>query len=185
MNPSQFSQFWVGCGFAIFLVIFAVVAFFRRGKLEAHQWALLRFLLALCAGFAGGLISGEALFKLVQNWGVNNQMAVSGTAGFALFFTVWFTFPQLAGRPVDDYAFSLPDGWTFQDAATEIARQDQAVTDLSVFNAAELIANLKAGELRTKNVINALVSLQRLAAPGTIRRYTVSFSAPTYTFRLL
>jgi cation transport ATPase len=112
MTPPQFSQFWVGCGFAIFLVIFAIVVFFRRGKLEAHQCALLRFLLALCAGFAGGLISGEALFKLVENRGVNSQLAVSGTAGFALFFTVWFTFPKLADRPAGDYAFTLPDGWT-------------------------------------------------------------------------
>jgi hypothetical protein len=90
----------------------------------------------------------------------------------------------LAGRPADDYAFSLPVGWTFEDAATEIARQDQAVADLSVFNAAELATKLAAFELRTKNVINALESLQRLASRGAIRKYTVSYSAPTYTFHV-
>ncbi len=183
MDTSKYSQFWVGFGFALALFGFAMVAFFRRGKLEAHQWVVLRFLLSLCAGFAGGLLAGEALFKLVENWAAGGQLAVSGTAGFALFLTVWFTFPSLAGeRPEDDYAFSLPTGWTFQDAAKAIALQDGASADLSLFSAAELATPLSQAELKTKTVIKALQCLHSLAPVGSIRRYTVSFSPPNYEF---
>jgi hypothetical protein len=185
MSPSEATHFWVGFGLAVFLVIFAIVVYFRQGKLEAHQWVAFWLLSSLCAGFAGGLMSGEALFKVVQNWGINNQFIVSGTAGAAFFFAVLFTFPKLIGRPPEDYAFSLPSGWTFKDAATAIAQQDQAEVDLSIFNQAELATQLQARELRTETAIRALISLQNLASPGAIRKYTVSYSAPTYIFRLI
>ena len=148
MNTQQ----WVGMGFAIALVIFAIVAFNRKGKLEAHQWQILRFLLALCAGFAGGLITGEALFKIVQKWGVQNEFAASGTAGFALFLTVWFTFRFVAGRPGDDFAFSLPEGWTFEAAASALARHDGSIVELSAFTPDEQNVQLNSAELRTGSV---------------------------------
>lgn len=81
-------QLRIGLGFAAALVISLFVAFFTKERLSDGQRQILRFLCALCAGFSSALITGDALFKLDTGWGETSKLAVSETAGAALFFTV-------------------------------------------------------------------------------------------------
>lgn len=173
---------WVGVAFVVVLIAFAVYAFTRRGQLEPHRWQILRFLLSLCGAFAGGLIAGDALFRVVQKWGLNNELFASGTSGFALFLAVWFTFPGVAGKPNIGFAFSLPNGWTFQGAATAIAKNDHALVDLNSFTVNELSVILSPAALRTDTPLQALLALHNLAPKGSIRSYTVTYDSPTYRF---
>src|SRR6266404_879442 len=93
---------WIGFGFVVLLISFLMVIFFVNLN-KPHQWEIMRFLSALCAGFAGGLLTGEALFSLSKKWGTG-ELAVSGTAGMALFFTVFLLFRKFApDRPLDAF----------------------------------------------------------------------------------
>src|SRR5580765_2307361 len=93
MNILQQYQLWVGFGLAVLLVIFLMVVFFKAPNMTSGQHAILRFFAALCAASAGALIAGEALFRMQGATG-GVKYLVSGTAGFALFFVVWFFFPK-------------------------------------------------------------------------------------------
>jgi hypothetical protein len=82
-----------GFGLTTLLIFFLIVAFFRSKVLDAGQWAIMRLLGALCAAFAAAFFTGDALFKLTKSLG-GTELSISGAAGFALFFTVWFFFPK-------------------------------------------------------------------------------------------
>src|SRR5438309_10791029 len=88
MTMLQSSQFLAGLVFVAILVLFLMIAFFRAGKLTDGQNKILRFLCSLCAGFAGALFTGEALFRLTTDVGRTGNLVISGTAGAALFFAV-------------------------------------------------------------------------------------------------
>lgn len=93
-NPNRLSLgAIVGICLTVVLVLFLVVAFFRGGQLGDGQWAIMRILGALCAGFAAALFTGDALLKMSRSYG-GTELTISGAAGFALFFTVWFFFPR-------------------------------------------------------------------------------------------
>jgi len=84
----------IGTGFSAGIILFLMITFFVKDSSSSTQYNTLRFLTALCAGFAGASFAGEALFSLDTNMGDGTKLAISGTAGFALFFTVWFTYPK-------------------------------------------------------------------------------------------
>src|SRR5438034_10702843 len=99
MTVLQSRQFLAGLVFVAILVLFLMVAFFKAGTLSDGQQKILRFFCSLCAGFAGALITGEALFRLTTDIGRAGNLAVSGTAGAALFFAVWFTYGKTLTLP--------------------------------------------------------------------------------------
>jgi len=59
MTPLQ----GTAAGFVALLIAFLIVAYFTQERQGASHGQILKFLCSLCAGFAGGLITGEALFK--------------------------------------------------------------------------------------------------------------------------
>ncbi len=172
MTALQQYQLWIGLGFAAALVIFLFVAFFTKERLSDDQRQILRFLCALCAGFSGALITGDALFKLDTGWGETSKLAVSGTAGAALLFTVWFTF-KTAVPPPDAYNFSLPSGWTFEAAVKAMAQQDGAVAEFVGFTDEEKNTLLKAQTIKTSTLIKAIQSLRLISDGTAIREYLV------------
>ena len=87
-------QLWIGFGFVVLLVAFLIFAFFVKENLTPDQRNILRFLTSLCAAFAGALITGDALFRLEGAVGKGTNVVISGVAGIALFFVVWF-FPHV------------------------------------------------------------------------------------------
>lgn len=172
MNSFQQHQLWIGFGFATILVTFLIIAFFIKERLSDDQRNILRFLCALCAGFSGALITGEALFNLNTSLGGSTKIAVSGSAGAALFFTIWFTFKTLAPPP-DAYHFSIPSGWKFEMAVKAMVNQDDAIAELIDFNDSEKNAVLKPQTIRTSTIIKALESLRSSADGAAIRPYDI------------
>lgn len=172
---------WVGIGFAAALFVFLGLTFFLKDRLSDDQRTLLRFFCALCAGFAGGLFTGEALFKAESKTGL--EWVVSGTAGFALFFLIWLTFPKVS-RPPDAFHFTIPKGWSFKQAVEAVVGVDQATADYDGFTADELKAPLQERELRTESPSDALRSLRLLTISATVRPYDVRFQPPTYFLKV-
>lgn len=175
----------MGLGLFLLLFVFLVVAFFRRGQLTEDQRQILRLLSALCAGFAGALLSGEALFSLDSQPTAGTRLAVSGTAGAALFFAVWFTFRRVAPKPEDAFYLSIPRGWSFRDTVDAVAGQEGATVDYSDLTDAELSTPLQPRELRTRNSKIALEKLRLLTTPpASIRRYDVEYADSEYRLRV-
>jgi hypothetical protein len=189
MSALQQYQIWIGLGFVAAVVLFLMVAFFFSRKLTEDQRIILQVLSALCAGFAAALITGDALFKLSGKTSAF-EYTVSGASGCALFFVVWFFFPKPKNpAPADDrFNLSIPEQWTFQHAVDAIVRSDQAVADYSVFTDEERNCRLKAWEISTATVSEALMRLRNITfESGAIRGYRVShdISGGVYTFILL
>jgi len=67
----------------------------------------------------GTFITGDALFTMTGQNSVYSY-SLSGTAGCALFFVVWFFFPKVPDRFPDGYSMHIPSGRTFQQAVEAI-----------------------------------------------------------------
>ena len=174
MNSLQQYQLWIGFGFALLLIIFLIVAFFKAPEMTDPQFAILKVLSTLCAAFAGVLITGEALFRMEGTAG-GIKYLLSGTAGFAFAFAIWFFFPKRSPVvPPDRFRAALPEGWTFQQAAKTFAQRESAVVDFDGLTADELQAKLTAGEIDTKTVGEAIGRLRLFTdKPNVIRDYEI------------
>jgi hypothetical protein len=173
--------------FAGLLVTFLMVAFFRAPRLSGDQRSILKFLSALCAAFSGIMIAGDALFRL--NRSGNTQLAVSGTAGFALFFVVWFFFPkpprQDTSMPKDRFSLKVTDNWTFQQTVDALARDDNAVAEYIGFTTQELSSTLKSWAISTETVRDAMLRLRSITTtPGAIRDYSVTHGNGAYRLQV-
>src|SRR5258708_3739886 len=122
-------QLWIAFGLTVAVVGFLMLAYFNNQRINDNQRAILRFLCSLCAGFSAGLYVGDALFKM-QTSGPT-AITVSGTAGFALFFVVWYGFGKYVAP--DAFAFSVSPGWTFETTARAIAKQGGSLVDFVNF----------------------------------------------------
>ncbi len=181
-SPLDAYRLWVGVGFALLLVTFLIVAFFRSPRMTDGQREILRVLSSLCAGFSGFLIAGEALFRMDARLGSGGTLAVSGTAGFALFFAVWYGFSRTFKAP-DAFSISIPDGWTFEQTARAIATNDKAVAEFEGFTPAQLAQPLASQTVRTDTPEDAMRALRLLAKSGAIPEYQVTLQRPRYILR--
>ncbi len=173
------AMLWISFGFVLLLVLFLMLAFFLKDRLSDAQRSILRFVCALCAGFAGFFMTGEALFRLATRLGNGTNLVVSGSAGAALFFAIWFTYDRGRPTPPDGINIRIPSQWSFQRTALARAQQDGAVVEFEGFQAEELSALLEPQELRSATVGEALLAL-RLLAGTPIRQYRVEHRAPVY-----
>lgn len=181
MNTLQ----WVGLGFTAALVIFFIVAFFMAKTMTQDQRNIVRFLSALCAGFAGGLFIGDALFNMTGTLGSGAKYAISGAGGFALFFVIWFFFPKAAGYP-DDGNMSIPPNWTFKQMVERLTQIDSTIAAYEGFKPEELDALLQPRQLNIKNVQAAIIKLRSLTIkPDAIRKYTVEHEDSTYRLNIV
>ena len=157
-------QLWIGLGFLAALVIFLFIAYFAKDRDTQNQSNILRFLMALSAGFAGGFLSGDALFKLDSQMSDSLKLTISGTAGCALFFTIWLTRnkQQTTPPPPDTFNFSILNGWTFEVAIRTIIKAAKGVVDIKGFTTEQLSLILQSTELKNTTAKEALEKLKYL-----------------------
>jgi hypothetical protein len=174
---------WVAFGFLAALVVFLIVSYFVTPNASPPQLATLRFLTALCAGMSGGFVAGSSVFEGVWT-GPNSKIALSGTAGFALFFVVWFTYARAFHIPLPEgFTIAIPEGWDFEQAATTIAANEDAAVEFIGFRKGELTAALQPGTIRATSTANALEMLRLKAAPSAIRKYRARKSGHKFTIQ--
>jgi hypothetical protein len=186
MNPIEQYQFWVGLGFAAVFVAFLMIAFFKAKNLTDGQRLMLRIMSAVCGAIAGVLISGEALLNFSRQV-PGGKLTVSGTAGFAVFFAIWFFFPKgpAAPPPAEGFNFSVKKGWRFSDTAETLARSLKTTVDYDGFSNQELAAPLKAWELECKTPQEALERLGSIVeVPNAIRKYKAIYKNSVYVLKI-
>jgi hypothetical protein len=177
------AQLWIGFGFLALLIVFLIVSFFLKPHLTDDQRGNLKLLSALCAGFAGGFLTGGALFEMHKTTG-GTTFGISGTAGFALFLTVWFFYPRVFSLP-DGFAFAIAAGWTFRDTADRMAQSRASAIDWAGFSANELNAAMQNRGLATKSLAEALIQLGHLTvAANAVRPYDVAQDGALYRLRV-
>jgi hypothetical protein len=181
---------WVAFGFLLLLVLFLMVAFFVFDTLSSDRRGNLRFLSSLCAGFAGGFLTGSALFQ--AEWSnTGGKIGVSGTAGFALFMIVFYGYRRLApdvpnepGAP-DRILIDLPENWNFGQATGALAESGRAGIEFEDFTDAELKAKLRPQSLAAKSVADAMLAVRGLTLKSNaVRRYGVSKNGSTYLLKV-
>lgn len=177
------TQLWIGFGFLGLLVLFLIYSVIRPPATNDTTRATVRFLTALCAGFAGGFLTGDALFSMKGTAG-GMEYAISGAAGCALFFAVWFSYPKAFPLPVG-FEFSLPGGWSFRDAAHSMAATINVVVDFQGFSPAELNAPIQERKFSTKTVGDAIAQLRYCTVtPDSVREYDVAETGSIFTLQI-
>lgn len=174
------TSLWIGFSFLVLLVVFLIVTSFVKDHSTPAQYSNLRFLSALCAGFAGGFLTGEALFKLdkVINHGV--QFSISGTAGCALFFAIWFTYPKRTPPvPPNIFKFSIPVGWTFLSAIDRIVKAVEGVYEITGFTDDQLNLILDEGVVRASSPVEGIRKLRFLCR--NLPQYNVTVNDGIFT----
>lgn len=94
-DPAQLpARLWVpGLVFTSLLILFLMVAFFFAPQMSEDQRGLVRFLSALCGGFAGAFLGGTATLQLDIPKGKGVKIALSATGGIAIFLFLYFQAP--------------------------------------------------------------------------------------------
>lgn len=168
---------WIAFGFLALLIVFLIITVLIRDKLSANQVNTLRFLTSVCAGFAGGFFTGDALFKMDAIFSNGARLAISGTAGFALFLTVWFTYKPVMGLATGFY-FKVLSGWTFEQTVLAIMEANNSISEFIGFGKDELSLVLSERELNTDNALDALKRLRYLNT--SLPNYSVSLNDDVY-----
>jgi hypothetical protein len=170
---------WIGFGFLAALVVFLMVSIYFPPTDNAGR-ATLKFLTALSAGFSGGFLTGDALFKYEQQIGGAN-IAVSGAAGCALFFTVWFVYPSVF-RLDDAFSIDVPAGWSFRDTIETIAHTPCDYID---FHSEELEAQTRAAKISAKTAEGAILQVRLITARlNSVRPYDVQKDENVYRLKI-
>ncbi|CAH1044901.1 hypothetical protein [Halomonas sp. TD01] len=175
-------QLWIGFGFTVSLVVFLIITFFVKDTSSPAQYNTLRFLTALCGGFAGGFLAGEALFSLQKEYLSGAKLGVSGTAGFAIFFAVWFTYPKRHREQLEDnLRLSIPEGWTFEQAALAIGKATRRELNLRGIKPEHRSTKLHAIEINASDAGKALEQLRY--SSNALPDYRVELDGGVYHLR--
>lgn len=159
---------WIGFGFLAALVIFLGVTIYFPPKDNTGR-ATLKYLTALSAGFSGGFLTGDALFKYHQQIG-GADIAISGTAGCALFFTVLLLHDTVL-RLDPGVAVDVPAGWTFRGTVETVAG---AACEYINFRPEELQTPTRAAKLNAKTPEGLILQVRLItAADNAVRPYKV------------
>jgi hypothetical protein len=186
MNPLQQYQFWIGLGFAAGLIVFLMIAFFKAKDMTRGQWLMLKIMSAICGAISGILISGEALLNFSRQV-PGGKFTVSGTAGFAVLFAIWFFFPKEpeAPPPATGFNFSVKKGWKFQDTADTLAKSLKTTIEYEGFTREELSSPLKAWELECKSPQEALERLGSIVdGSSPFRKYRAIYKNSVYVLKI-
>jgi hypothetical protein len=179
---------WIALGFVALLVVFLMITYLKRDTSSANQHNTLRFLTALCSGFAGAFFTGDALFRLDQQLTSGAKIGVSGTAGFALFFVVWFTYgkwsPSALPSPPDRFRLSIPEGWTFEQSVRVVAQTARGNVEFHGFQKEQLSVKMRATDLDGSDAQDALTKLWYAAYDG-LPKYRVDLDRGVYHIRML
>lgn len=178
----------IGVTFLGVLLLFLMVAYYHPPN-SPYAYSILKLISAICGGFAGGFLTGEAVVKISNDAAAGGlQYALSGTAGFGLFLVIWMFFPPPpAVEPApaqvgeDGFNYTPPEGCTFEQAAKLIAKSRKAVVRLQGFTEVEYRAVLDSQEIHANDAAHALKLLRDLAPRGQVRNYEVKYSDSVYT----
>lgn len=187
-NDGGMSAGLIGVIFLGVLLLFLMVAYYHPPN-SPYAYSILKLISAICGGFAGGFLTGEAVVKISNDVAAGGlQYALSGTAGFGLFLVIWMFFPpppqdEPAPAQVGENGFNYmpPEGCTFELAAKLIAKSRKAVVRLQGFTEIECRAVLDSQEIHANDAAHALKLLRDLAPRGQVREYGVSYSDSVYT----
>ncbi|MDB5137949.1 MAG: hypothetical protein JWP37_4552 [Mucilaginibacter sp.] len=175
MTPVQ----WIGLGCLAFLLITLCVTLFSSKNISSSQHNTLKFFTALSAAFSGGFLTGEALFSFDKTMGNGVHLVISGTAGCALFFTIWFTYakykdpnPPPPPKPNPEINFEIPPGWSFEHIVEKILLPSGGTYEISGFTPDEKKSILKAQLLKTPSAKAAIERLKFLST--TLPKYSVT-----------
>lgn len=181
------AKFWVGVAFAAVFVLFLMYSINKGKELNHGQRLMLRILSSLCGAIGGALISGEALVNY-SGTVPGGKMTISGTAGFAILFVIWITFPKgpkFEPLPAK-FKISVPAKWAFEQVADLCAQLDNSVIDYNGFSDMERKAELKEWRLETDNVVQALEALGSITiVPNSVRKYRVKKAESRYELRII
>ena len=177
---------WIAFGFTFALVAFLMVTFFVKDTSSPTQYNTLHFLTSLCAGFAGGFFTGEALVRFEQTIGEGGKLIGSGTAGCALFFVLWFSYPKRADPPAspplkDRIKLSFGEGWTFEQAARAIVEAARAIVQFEGFTKDQLSVPLRATDIDAPSPRDAINQLRHQS--DQLPAYQVSVEGGMYHIR--
>jgi len=170
------TQLWIGFGFLALLVIFfifvCVVGLLLERKITRDLAPVLRFLMALCAGFSAWFIAGGITVEMHLK-SQNGTLAVSAVSGFGLFFLVWMGSKLTPGLG-PGVSFTIVDGWTFQETVDTVLKAANGLADYDGFDSNELSARMNGREI-SANSMSEGIGLVRLATSKTnaIRAYDV------------
>ena len=110
---------------------------------------------------------------------------MSGTAGFALFFVVWFTFGKWGGPPPPNrFRVSIPEGWTFEQTARVIVQSARGSPDFRGFQASQLAVKMHASDIDADDAQGALSKLRYSAYDG-LPNYRVDLDDGVFHIRNL
>ena len=140
---------------------------------------LIRFLAALCAGFAGGFLSGQALFNMEATLSTGFKFTISGAAGTALFFTIWFFWKNVDANLKDGVnSIFIPAGLAFQAAVSNIAKTRQTFAQFKGFTPAQLNLPLTEGQIKGNSPQDSMAKLRFLN--DQLPNYTVKEEGSIY-----
>jgi len=160
---------WIGLSFVAALVAFLMVTFFvtmKQDTVSATAYNNLRFLTALCGGFAGGFLAGEALIRWEQQMPGGAKLLLSGTAGFAILFLVWLTYPTrpppapVTPLPNEYVKVSIPEKLSFEQAARVIVKPTQRTISFEGFDQSQLAIEMPTMEIEAPTFRDALEQLR-------------------------
>lgn len=170
---------WIGFGFLLLLIIFLICSFFFTPRLTNDQRGTLKLLSALCAGFSGGFLTGGTLFEMHKTAGTTT-FGISGTAGCALFLTVWFFYPKVF-KLDDGFEFSIPEGWTFRETVDGMAEAKDGTSDYPGFTPQELNAPVKSRRIASKSLRDAIAQVRSFTVTAdAVRPYEVTQDGSVY-----
>jgi hypothetical protein len=171
---------WITVSFSAGLMLFLIAVFFLRENATATQYNILKFLTSICAGIAGYFIGGTALFNLTSNFGQKGTITVSGTAGAAFFFTVWFLYPKrVPPPPPDAFNYSVPPNMTFSGMVNIIVENANKFVEFKNFTETQLKTPLATREIHTKSIKEALESSRYLNS--ALPKYSVTENLNVFT----
>ena len=179
---------WIGFGLLALLVIFLIVSFFVTPRLTNDQRRTIKFLTALCAGAAGGFLTGGSILKFSTTTPTTtfSISAVGGVALFLLVFGVYNKVFSLGTGAGDENGLNIdiPAGWTFQQVADMVASTDKAGTVYMGFTTAEKSTLMRNQAVTGETQLDVLRSLSGLTQSGTIRPYTVEKQGGNYVLQI-
>jgi hypothetical protein len=180
-------QLWIGFGFLVPLIAFFIISYFVDLKQNNTRRSILQFLASLTAAFAGGFISGNSIFD--SNWTTpTSRIALSGTAGFAIFFAVWFGYQKMFPPPgltaENSLPIDIPKEWSFKDLVDTVAGKDKSAVDYQGFTPEELNTKLKSQTLHGESYIELILAARLLSAGGIIRPFTAEKLGNIYVLKV-
>jgi hypothetical protein len=183
MNPIL----WIGLGFLAGLVMFLGFTIYKPPPRGSQGRETMRILSALCCGFAAGFLTGAAIFNATFTHAFG-KVGISGSAGIALFLTVFFFYDKVADKGLanvpNGVTVTIVLGWTFRDVANLVATLAQSGMDYQALNEDELGADMRPQPVTSTSWELLLESLRNITVKQAIRPYTVTKQAGSYVFKI-